>query len=112
MRSFVSPQAITAALPKLRAATPPAIQIGAYANGFRQTTSDWLAASAASHSCGGVVFFGLKFNMLFRIHTYPFGICYSSCNESIENMNHQYLVNLISVPQLEYHIAARHVPDS
>lgn len=61
MRSFVYPQAITAALPKLRAATPPAVQIGAYANDFRQTTSDWLAASAASHSCGGGVSNGVKY---------------------------------------------------
>lgn len=37
-------QAVTAALPVLAAAAPPGVRYGGYANGFRTTTSDWLAA--------------------------------------------------------------------
>ena len=35
-------QAITAALPLLRQATPDHIMVGASANGFKTTTSEWL----------------------------------------------------------------------
>lgn len=35
-------QAITAALPLLRQATPDLIMVGASANGFKTTTSEWL----------------------------------------------------------------------
>ena len=35
-------QAISAALPVLREALPAAVRIGAYANGFLRTTSEWL----------------------------------------------------------------------
>lgn len=46
--SALTAQAITAALPKLRAATAGrGLATGAYANGFQRTTSDWLAASGA-----------------------------------------------------------------
>lgn len=47
----LSAQAITAALPKLRAATAGrGLAIGAYANGFQRTTSEWLAARGAAPS--------------------------------------------------------------
>jgi Homocysteine S-methyltransferase len=35
-------QAISAALPVLREALPATVRVGAYANGFRRTTSEWL----------------------------------------------------------------------
>lgn len=38
-----APQSISAAMPILREATPERIQVGAYANGFQTTTSEWLA---------------------------------------------------------------------
>ncbi|KAK9829908.1 hypothetical protein WJX72_008602 [[Myrmecia] bisecta] len=38
-----APQVITAALPLLRQAAPAHLRIGAYGNGFRQTTSEWLS---------------------------------------------------------------------
>lgn len=42
-RSLLIAQAISAALPGLRAALPATVRIGAYANGFSGTTSEWLA---------------------------------------------------------------------
>ncbi|KAI8466981.1 MAG: Homocysteine S-methyltransferase [Monoraphidium minutum] len=42
-----APQAASAALPALRAAAPPRLRVGAYANGFRTTTSQWLAGGRA-----------------------------------------------------------------
>ncbi|KAL3135677.1 hypothetical protein ABBQ38_006150 [Trebouxia sp. C0009 RCD-2024] len=37
-----APQAITAAMPKLRGWAPPHVQVGASANGFKTTTTEWL----------------------------------------------------------------------
>jgi len=37
-----APAAVTAALPVLGKAAPAALRVGAYANGFRVTTSEWL----------------------------------------------------------------------
>ena len=36
-------QAISAALPRLRAAVPATVAVGAYGNGFQRSTSEWLA---------------------------------------------------------------------
>jgi S-methylmethionine-dependent homocysteine/selenocysteine methylase len=45
-----APQAATAALPTLREAAPAHVAVGAYANGFLRTTSDWLEeGSSAAH---------------------------------------------------------------
>jgi homocysteine S-methyltransferase len=44
-----APQAISAALLRLRAALPNAMRIGAYGNGFRRTTSEWLAEGRRAH---------------------------------------------------------------
>ena len=41
------PQAITAALPVLRACLPDSIQIGGYANAFQESTSAWLSSADA-----------------------------------------------------------------
>jgi S-methylmethionine-dependent homocysteine/selenocysteine methylase len=38
-----APAAVSAALPALRAASPPALRLGVYANGFKTTTSEWLS---------------------------------------------------------------------
>lgn len=43
-----SPQAVAAALPRLRAAVPAGLRVGGYANGFATTTSEWLAGSSGS----------------------------------------------------------------
>ena len=43
-----APQAVTAAMPTLRAATPMHLQVGAYANGFQRTTSEWLGEGSSS----------------------------------------------------------------
>lgn len=46
-----APQAVTAALPCLRAAAErlrPGLRVGGYANGFCMTTSQWLAGEAAN----------------------------------------------------------------
>jgi homocysteine S-methyltransferase len=42
------PQAVGAALPVLAAAAPPGVLVGGYANGFKTTTSEWLAAGSSS----------------------------------------------------------------
>lgn len=47
-----SPQAVTAALPILAAAAPPGVRIGGYANGFKTTTSEWLAGGSSSSAAG------------------------------------------------------------
>ena len=39
-------QAITAALPVLRAAAPDHVQVGASANGFKTSTTEWLGGGA------------------------------------------------------------------
>jgi S-methylmethionine-dependent homocysteine/selenocysteine methylase len=58
-----APQAVTAALRAL-GPQPPALRTGGYANGFRQTTSSWLAGGeqqlasitcAAEHDAEGTV---------------------------------------------------------
>jgi S-methylmethionine-dependent homocysteine/selenocysteine methylase len=38
-----APAAVSAALPALRGAAPARLRVGAYANGFRTTTSQWLS---------------------------------------------------------------------
>ncbi|GBF99997.1 hypothetical protein Rsub_12724 [Raphidocelis subcapitata] len=48
-----APGAVAAALPALRAAAPPAVRVGAYANGFRTTTSEWLAGGGGGGGGGG-----------------------------------------------------------
>mmetsp|Transcript_12345 Transcript_12345/g.37173 ORF Transcript_12345/g.37173 Transcript_12345/m.37173 type:complete len:151 (+) Transcript_12345:2976-3428(+) len=45
-----APQAISAALPQLRAAVPAGVRVGAYGNGFRSTTSEWLARQGGGAS--------------------------------------------------------------
>lgn len=45
-----SPQAVAAALPVLKAAAPPGVRIGGYANGFRTTTSEWLEGGSSSRA--------------------------------------------------------------
>ena len=45
-RHLMSLQAISAALPKLRAALPEHVRIGASGNGFQGTTSEWLASGS------------------------------------------------------------------
>ena len=42
-------------MPALRAAVPAEIEVGAYANGFRRTTSEWLSGSGASTSSSSSV---------------------------------------------------------
>lgn len=42
------PAAATAALPTLRACAPPGVRVGAYANGFATSTSEWLAGGSSS----------------------------------------------------------------
>lgn len=40
-----APQAVTATIPRLRACVPAGVRVGGYANGFRISTSEWLASS-------------------------------------------------------------------
>ena len=45
---WIIPQAITAALPLLRQITPDHVMVGASANGFKTTTSEWLNGGTSS----------------------------------------------------------------
>ncbi|PRW60619.1 homocysteine S-methyltransferase isoform A [Chlorella sorokiniana] len=49
-----SPQAVTAALPSLKAAAPPGVRIGGYANGFQTTTSEWLGGGSSSDAAASM----------------------------------------------------------
>jgi homocysteine S-methyltransferase len=50
-----APQAVTAALPVLRAAAPAGMRVGGFANGFRQTTSAWLVETTGEGCAEGLV---------------------------------------------------------
>ena len=54
-----SPQAVAAALPRLVAAAPKGVRVGCYANGFRTTTSEWLAGEGGGEECSGAGAAGL-----------------------------------------------------
>jgi len=49
-KPYMPSQAISAAMPLLRETVPASIEVGAYGNGFRQTTSSWLSSDGASSS--------------------------------------------------------------
>jgi S-methylmethionine-dependent homocysteine/selenocysteine methylase len=50
-----SPQAVAAAIPRLTRCAPVGVRVGGYANGFKTTTSQWLASSGEGCESGGFV---------------------------------------------------------